>query len=347
MHAFTRAQHRVLTVAAAAVVAVLASSSTSYACTNSRATTDDRSSSQSSEKSHSSGKAHETKTTPQAPSNADYSGHGANQHGPYDSTRDGSPSGNGNGKGEANGKPCAGCVGKADNKNPKGQQPGGSDHNAGYECDRNHGIGRSNPAHTGCRTPETGGTGEGTGTTGGSTGGDSTGGDTTGDECTGDMTGSGTAGEGTDCPPAGGDECSSDATTGDTTGVDPVCTPGSGDECTGDMTSGGSAGEGTECPPAGGGTEGAGDGTSGTVVEGTGTETGTTGGTVATPSAPEVQGVKITRKPGTNVLGERATRVLSSALPFTGSHVDELLVGAVLLLVTGVAGVLLGRRREA
>jgi len=48
------------------------------------------------------------------------------------------------------GKPCAGCVGKADNKNPQGQRPNGSDHNAGYECDRNHGIGRTNPAHTGC-----------------------------------------------------------------------------------------------------------------------------------------------------------------------------------------------------
>lgn len=89
-------------------------------------------------------------TEPQPASNADYSGKGANQHGSYDSTRDGSPSGNGNGKGEAKGKPCAGCVGKADNKNPKGQYPNGSDHNAGYECDRNHGIGRSNPAHTGC-----------------------------------------------------------------------------------------------------------------------------------------------------------------------------------------------------
>jgi hypothetical protein len=70
--------------------------------------------------------------------------------GAYCSTRDGSPSGNGNGKGEAKGKPCAGCVGKADNKNPPGQQPDGTDHNAGYECDRNHGIGRTNPAHTGC-----------------------------------------------------------------------------------------------------------------------------------------------------------------------------------------------------
>ncbi|SFH23850.1 LPXTG cell wall anchor domain-containing protein [Amycolatopsis regifaucium] len=95
-------------------------------------------------------------TKPQPPSKADFSGHGANKHGPYDSTRDGSPSANGNGGGEAVGKPCAGCVGKADNKNPRGQLPGGSDANAGYECDRNHGVGRGNPAHTACvpdRTP--------------------------------------------------------------------------------------------------------------------------------------------------------------------------------------------------
>jgi hypothetical protein len=78
-------------------------------------------------------------------------GHGANQGGPYDNTCDGSPSGNGNGNGQATGKPCAGCVGNADDKNPKGQMPNGSDHNAGYECDRNHGIGRTNPAHTGCQ----------------------------------------------------------------------------------------------------------------------------------------------------------------------------------------------------
>jgi hypothetical protein len=77
-------------------------------------------------------------------------GHGANHSGAYDNTCDGSPSGNGNGNGKATGKPCAGCVGNADDKNPKGQYPNGSDHNAGYECDRNHGIGRSNPAHTGC-----------------------------------------------------------------------------------------------------------------------------------------------------------------------------------------------------
>ncbi|MFD8493425.1 LPXTG cell wall anchor domain-containing protein [Amycolatopsis sp. NPDC059657] len=87
---------------------------------------------------------------PQPPSGADFSGNGANTHGPYDSTRDGSASANGNGGGQANGKPCAGCVGKADNKNPHGQLPGGSDANAGYECDTNHGVGRGNPAHTGC-----------------------------------------------------------------------------------------------------------------------------------------------------------------------------------------------------
>ncbi|MET9227419.1 hypothetical protein [Lentzea sp. NPDC003310] len=94
-------------------------------------------------------------SVPQPPSQADFSGNGANTHGPYDSTRDGSPSENGNGTGEATGKPCAGCVGKADNKNPRGQQPGGSDADSGYECDTNHGVGRGNPAHTGCTPAHT------------------------------------------------------------------------------------------------------------------------------------------------------------------------------------------------
>jgi hypothetical protein len=82
---------------------------------------------------------------------------GANAHpGPYSSTRDGSPSLNGNGNGLAVGQPCAGCVGKADNKNPPGQFPDGSDPNAGYECDTKNGIGQTNPAHTGCvSTPPT------------------------------------------------------------------------------------------------------------------------------------------------------------------------------------------------
>lgn len=87
---------------------------------------------------------------PQPASNADFTGNGANDHGAYDSTRDGSPSLNGNGDGTAVGRPCAGCVGKADNKNPAGQFPDGTDANAGYECDTNSGIGRTNPAHTGC-----------------------------------------------------------------------------------------------------------------------------------------------------------------------------------------------------
>ncbi len=94
---------------------------------------------------------------PQPISNADSNNGGANgkcRGGPYCSTRHGHPSRNGNGQGKAIGKPCAGCVGKADNKNPPGQMPNGRDHNAGYECDRNHGVGRTNPAHTGCKRHE-------------------------------------------------------------------------------------------------------------------------------------------------------------------------------------------------
>ncbi|MEY2423290.1 MAG: hypothetical protein QOI95_3357 [Acidimicrobiaceae bacterium] len=89
-------------------------------------------------------------TAPQPASNADSNGTGANTSGPYDSTRDGSASANGNGDGNATGQPCAGCVGKADNKNPLGQLPGPDDNNNGYECDGNNGIAQTNPAHTGC-----------------------------------------------------------------------------------------------------------------------------------------------------------------------------------------------------
>lgn len=96
----------------------------------------------------------EDKDEPQPLSRADRNEGGANgdcpDDGAYCSTRDGSASQNGKGDGKAKGKPCAGCVGKADNKNPRGQQPGGDDDNAGYECDDNEGVGKSNPAHTGC-----------------------------------------------------------------------------------------------------------------------------------------------------------------------------------------------------
>lgn len=81
---------------------------------------------------------------------------GANQDcGAYCPSGVGLPSGNGNGNGNATGKPCAGCVGNADGKNPPGQYKDGSDHNNGYECDGNNGIGKTNPAHSGCHDPGT------------------------------------------------------------------------------------------------------------------------------------------------------------------------------------------------
>jgi hypothetical protein len=79
--------------------------------------------------------------------------------GNYENTCPAGPSQNGAGDGKATGKPCAGCVGNADDKNPKGQADSGpSDHNNGYECDQkgrsanegNNGVGFGNPAHSGC-----------------------------------------------------------------------------------------------------------------------------------------------------------------------------------------------------
>ena len=79
---------------------------------------------------------------------------GANETGPYDPSGVGLPSGNGSE--DNNGKaPCAGCVGNADAKNPPGQMPNGGDANAGYECDRNQGVGKTNPAHSGCTSVAT------------------------------------------------------------------------------------------------------------------------------------------------------------------------------------------------
>jgi hypothetical protein len=46
-----------------------------------------------------------------------------------------------------NGK-CAGCDGKADNQDPPGQSR--NDHNNGYECDHNGGVGKGNPSHSRC-----------------------------------------------------------------------------------------------------------------------------------------------------------------------------------------------------
>lgn len=110
------------------------------------------------------GKASSHQDTPdneQPVSNADRNQGGANgdcydgrdaDEGPYCGTKRDKQSANGNGGGEAKGRPCAGCVGKADNKNPPGQMPGPQDRNNGYECDGNNGIAKGNPAHTGCAT---------------------------------------------------------------------------------------------------------------------------------------------------------------------------------------------------
>lgn len=87
-------------------------------------------------------------------------GNGANTDGSgneYHNTCPAGPSQNGNGGGDATGRPCMGCVGQADDKNPPGQANNGGDANSGYECDvkgnpngGNNGIGKGNPAHTGC-----------------------------------------------------------------------------------------------------------------------------------------------------------------------------------------------------
>ena len=85
----------------------------------------------------------------------------ADDDGTYGDSCDFGPSENGNGTGDAVGKPCAGCVGNADDMNPGGQEPGPkNDENSGYECDPqgaedggNAGVGVGNPAHTGCATP--------------------------------------------------------------------------------------------------------------------------------------------------------------------------------------------------
>ena len=67
----------------------------------------------------------------------------------------GQPSGTGN----ATNQPAAGTVGNADAKNPPGQAPDGSDSNKGYECDENQGVGKTNPAHSGCGDGGSGGSG--------------------------------------------------------------------------------------------------------------------------------------------------------------------------------------------
>jgi hypothetical protein len=87
-----------------------------------------------------------------SPTHGSDTGVGANTSpGPYTNTCEPEHEpGNGSETGNATGQPCAGCVGNADDKQPPGQFPDGSDHNNGYECDSNQGVGQENPAHTGC-----------------------------------------------------------------------------------------------------------------------------------------------------------------------------------------------------
>jgi hypothetical protein len=252
---------------------------------------------------------------PQPTSNADQNSGGANGQcpsGPYCSTRDGSASGNGNGGGKATGKPCAGCVGKADNKNPKGQMPNGSDHNAGYECDRNHGIGRTNPAHTGCRS-----------------------GDTTTD-CTATPTAPECTNGGTDCtatPTA--PECTNGGTDCTATPTAPECTNG-GTDCTATPTAPECTNGGEDCTTLPDLPECVNDNSDCTAA--------TTGGT-CTP----VLGEKTTRtptKPVTAVLGEKVARTPSGALPFTGANIALMTTIALMTLLTGTALVLSARRRR-
>jgi hypothetical protein len=90
-----------------------------------------------------------TQTPPATTGPTGCDAYGNSQGGAYDHDNcDGNQGLNGNG---GNGK-CAGCTGKADDKGPGGQSPG--DHNNGYECDHNSGVGKGNPAHSKCpKTP--------------------------------------------------------------------------------------------------------------------------------------------------------------------------------------------------
>ena len=273
---------------------------------------------------------------PQPLSSADLNPGGANNGGScgaYCSTRNGSPSLNGNGGGAATGKPCAGCVGKADNKNPPGQAPSGPvDHNAGYECDRNHGIGRSNPAHTGCVPPTVTCIPPALNVNGVCT--------TPPRDCKGVIGGTATAADCTTTPPTdckgvvGGTATAADCTTtpptdckgvvgGTATAADCTTTPPT--DCKGVV--GGTA-TAADCVTTGGGGGGGGSGGGGGGSGGSGGGgfTGGGGGTVVPIS--------------TSGSGSGA----GSALPFTGSNIKMLALDALMLLLIGCALATAGRR---
>lgn len=262
-------------------------------------------------------------TSPQPASSADNSGHGANTGGPYSSTRDGSPSANGNGGGGANGKPCAGCVGKADNKNPKGQQPGGSDHNAGYECDTNHGIGRGNPAHTGC-TPASASVSASTGGT--------------------------SAANGSATSRSGSSSATDPAVRGSSTATDPGCTAAMTADRNGDGVI-----DSRDCTPVTSSTCTA----TMTGASSSACTTAVSASPTATRSGTQVLGEVLVRhgaatdpgQGGVHVLGAGLVRGITTlgggAFAFTGSHITTMIGAALLALAFGLALVRTARRTEA
>ena len=251
---------------------------------------------------------------PQPLSHADQNGTGANPGttdgcGAYCSTRDGSASANGRGDSTTSNKPCAGCVGKADNKNPKGQAPSGPvDDNAGYECDRNQGIGQGNPAHTGCSPSTPGGStpgGSGTGSTGSGNGGAASG-------------------------PAAGPVIVPPVVPVVVPAVVPVVVPAvppvGGTGCPGSSMA---AGSGTSCTPP---------------TTGTPTDSGSGGTTVDPPRQPATTPTTIhadtTDAPTVLTFGSGSTFVAASPagasqLPFTGDNTGALALGALVLIATG------------
>jgi hypothetical protein len=262
---------------------------------------------------------------PQPLSTADKNSGGANgqctgtNNGPYCSTRDGTPSLNGNGNGNAYGKPCAGCVGRADNKNPQDQKPGGNDHNAGYECDSNKGIGKTNPAHTGCTTPTSTACPPGT---------DHAGQNVTPCDNPPNVCPAGTdhAGQNvTPCDnppnvcPAGTDHAGQNVTPCDDITVIPGCVVTAENPCT--------------TPPPG---------CEPTVANNFCSDV--LGEVNQKPTVVDGVSLPTTNEPGVQVLGEKVTR--GSTLPFTGTDAIGLATTSALFLLGGSVLLWLGRRRR-
>src|SRR3954468_13510690 len=251
--------------------------------------------------------------------NANGNGNGANQDcGAYCPSGVGLPSGNGNGNGNANGKPCAGCVGNADDKNPPGQYPDGSDHNHGYECDGNNGIGKTNPAHSGCQSspPPT---------------------------CEDTHSCPPPPCEEThSCPPSGCPEGQVMDDNGDCT--TPGCPEGqvmgdNGDCTTPGCPEGQVMGDNGDCTTPGC--------PAGTVMDENGdcTPTPDCVPTAANKFCSTVQGEHHTRKPPTKVLGEKVTRT-PTVLPFTGAAGIGVMIGTAGLAMVVGGGLMVASRRR-